>query len=117
MVDDEGASHGFVRSLLLTRLRRFLNVIYGETIAELQQTGQFTPEHFEKAFEITGDMLEVYYKFAKFQYECGEYGKCYEMLSNYLNLTQSGTTTATGGAAGGGAAGLGGGGRAGGGES
>jgi translation initiation factor 3 subunit E len=67
-----------------------------ETIAELQQTGNFTAEHFERSFGIAPETLDAYFKFAKFQYECGEYGKAYEMLSNYLTLTQSGTSTAMG---------------------
>jgi len=66
------------------------------TIADLQANGKFNPEYLEQHHGISTEMLNGYYKFAKFQYECGDYETAREMLSNYLNLTQSATSTPMG---------------------
>ena len=46
-------------------------------------------EVLSSKFGITSETLDVYYKYAKFQYECGMYQDAEAMLTNYLSISQS----------------------------
>jgi translation initiation factor 3 subunit E len=59
-------------------------------IEELKATpANFTLEHISAHQGITADLLEKYYRFAKFRYECGMYSDAETMLGNYLSVVQT----------------------------
>jgi hypothetical protein len=45
---------------------------------------------------ITSVMLDEYYQFAKFKYDCGMYSEAEEMLGKYLSISQPQTSTVLG---------------------
>lgn len=54
----------------------------------------FTASYLLETFEITASMLDEYYDFAKFLYECGDYRNARDMLDHYLVLNGGLTTKA-----------------------
>jgi translation initiation factor 3 subunit E len=43
----------------------------------------------EPGFEVTPETISTYYKFAKFNYDCGDYQQARDMLENYISLFAS----------------------------
>ena len=57
-------------------------------VAELKTNSNLNLDFLSANFGITADMLEVYYKFSKFKYECGMYTEAEAMLGHYLSVIQ-----------------------------
>jgi translation initiation factor 3 subunit E len=62
-----------------------------ELRANLVQSNQWNIKFLtsEPGFEITAETISTYYKFAKFNYDCGDYQQGRDMLENYLSLFAS----------------------------
>jgi len=58
-------------------------------ISDLKANANLTVDYIASHHGITADVLEAYYKFSKFKYECGIYSEAEEMLCNYLSISQS----------------------------
>jgi translation initiation factor 3 subunit E len=63
---------------------------------EGQSKPTYTAEMLATSHGISVEALENYYKFAKFQYECGQYNVAEEMLGNFLSIAQSQTSSVLG---------------------
>ncbi|EDO27554.1 predicted protein, partial [Nematostella vectensis] len=65
-----------------------------EFTAQVQSTrdGRQLFEYLERNHDIKPEMLDVLYKFAKFQYECGNYSGAAEYLYFYRALAPGGDT-------------------------
>lgn len=59
-----------------------------DLINELIAKNSLTLENISTKYQITTDILDAYYKFAKFKYECGMYKEVEEMIANYLSVQQ-----------------------------
>ena len=59
-----------------------------ELYAELDDAGNFTMPHLNAEFGVTADVLEAYYRFGKFQYECGDYGSAWDFMATYRFLNK-----------------------------
>lgn len=57
-------------------------------VSDLKGAGDLNIECLSSKHGISAEALEIYYKNAKFQYECGMYGDAEIMLSNYLSVSQ-----------------------------
>jgi translation initiation factor 3 subunit E len=57
-------------------------------VAELKQSASLTADYLNANHGIGPDMLEAYYKFSKFKYDCGIYDEAGAMLANYLTVSQ-----------------------------
>ncbi|KAJ8601362.1 hypothetical protein CTAYLR_005008 [Chrysophaeum taylorii] len=66
-----------------------------ETVETLKRDGMFTAAHLLEQHEITGAMLDEYYDFAKFLYECGDYQNARDMLDHYLGLNAASQSSPT----------------------
>lgn len=60
----------------------------GATVTQLKTDSNLTLDYLAANYDITFYMLESYYKFSKFKYECGMYSDAEEMLGNFLSVTQ-----------------------------
>ena len=40
----------------------------------------------EPGLEVTPESLSLYYKFAKFNFDCGDYAQANDMIDNYMSL-------------------------------
>lgn len=67
-----------------------------DLIAELRAGANFTSEYIGANHGITVPMLEDYYKFSKFKYDCGMYVDAEIMLSKYLSIQQVQTPSVLG---------------------
>lgn len=56
-------------------------------VKELRQEKQFTAQYLQENHGIKPDQIEALYKFAKFQFECGNYTAASEYLSIYRALS------------------------------
>lgn len=63
------------------------------TLAELKSNSNLNIEYVSSNHGITSEVLEAYYKFSKFKYECGMYTNAEDMLGHYLSVTQSHTAS------------------------
>jgi translation initiation factor 3 subunit E len=59
-----------------------------DMISDLKMAANLSLEYVTANCGITWEMLEAYYKFSKFKYECGIYDEAEKMLGNFLSLTQ-----------------------------
>jgi translation initiation factor 3 subunit E len=59
-----------------------------ELIAELIAKNSFTLDYISSKHQITAEVLDAYYKFSKFKYECGMYKEVEEMLNHFLSVHQ-----------------------------
>lgn len=57
-----------------------------EQIESLKRDGNFSAAYLLAQHQITAAMLDEYYDFAKFLYECGDYQNAHDMLDHYLVL-------------------------------
>lgn len=57
-----------------------------DLISELKAKNSFHLEHLAKHYQITAESLDSYYRYAKFQYECGMYKESEDMLFNHLSI-------------------------------
>ena len=62
-------------------------------LAELKSSSNLNVEYLSEKHGITSEVLEAYYKFSKFKYECGMYKDAEHMLGHYLSVTQTHTTS------------------------
>jgi len=62
-----------------------------ELRANLVQSNQWNVKFItsEPGFEVTPETIATYYKFAKFNYDCGDYQQGRDMLENYISLFAS----------------------------
>lgn len=67
-----------------------------ELIAELKTGANLTIEYVAANHGITVNMLEDYYKYGKFKYDCGMYADAYLMLGNFLSVMQVQTPSVLG---------------------
>jgi len=56
-------------------------------VKQLKTEKLFTPQHLQEKYEITQDNIEALYKFAKFQFECGNYSAAAEYLYHFRTLS------------------------------
>jgi translation initiation factor 3 subunit E len=59
-----------------------------DLISELIAKNSLTLENISAKYQITAEVLDAYYKFSKFKYECGMYKEVEEMLCNFLSIQQ-----------------------------
>jgi len=59
-----------------------------DLINELVAKNALTLDNISTKHGITAEVLDAYYKFSKFKYECGMYKEVEEMLMNFLSVTQ-----------------------------
>ena len=64
-----------------------------EVIDELRSSSGLNTDILSTRHGITLETLEIYYKFAKFNYECGMYNEAEEMLGNFLSVVQPGQSS------------------------
>ncbi len=57
-------------------------------VSDLKSSSNLNVDYLTANHGISGDALEVYYRFSKFKYECGMYIDAEDMLGNYLSITQ-----------------------------
>lgn len=57
-------------------------------VSELKANSNLTIEYLTANHKISSEILESYYKFSKFKYECGMYTDAEDMLGNYLSVAQ-----------------------------
>mmetsp|Transcript_16771 Transcript_16771/g.25199 ORF Transcript_16771/g.25199 Transcript_16771/m.25199 type:complete len:475 (+) Transcript_16771:67-1491(+) len=67
-----------------------------ELVESLKSGDNLTIEYVSAHHGITVAVLEEYYKFSKFKYDCGMYTDAEDMLGNYLSIVQSQTSTVLG---------------------
>jgi len=60
-----------------------------ELVEKLKSEDRFTPSYLLDDYQVGKGALDAYYLYAKFQYECGDYGTARGALGNYLALVQS----------------------------
>ena len=67
-----------------------LDAFFSETavVAELKTNSNLNVDFLSTNHGITAEMLEIYYKFSKFKYECGMYTDAETMLGHYLSVIQ-----------------------------
>lgn len=63
---------------------------------QLKADGNLTLEYLQANHDINSEMLEEYYKFSKFKYECGMYSDAEVMLCNYLDIKQQSNSSVIG---------------------
>lgn len=56
-----------------------------DLISELKAKNSFHLEHLAK-YQVTAESLDSYYRYTKFQYECGMYKESEDMLFNHLSV-------------------------------
>lgn len=59
-----------------------------DLISELIAKNGLTLDNISSKYQITAEVLDAYYKFSKFKYECGMYKEVEEMLCNFLAIQQ-----------------------------
>ena len=67
-----------------------------ELIAELKSGANLTIDYVSTNHGITVNVLEEYYKYGKFKYDCGMYADAYLMLGNFLSIVQVQTASVLG---------------------
>lgn len=67
-----------------------------ELIAELKTGANLTMDFIAANHGISVTILEEYYKYGKFKYDCGMYADAYVMLGNFLSVTQAQTASVLG---------------------
>eukprot|EP00602_Paraphysomonas_sp_CaronLab_P010271 CAMPEP_0185019448 /NCGR_PEP_ID=MMETSP1103-20130426/2063_1 /TAXON_ID=36769 /ORGANISM="Paraphysomonas bandaiensis, Strain Caron Lab Isolate" /LENGTH=468 /DNA_ID=CAMNT_0027549771 /DNA_START=1 /DNA_END=1407 /DNA_ORIENTATION=+ len=67
-----------------------------ELVESLKAGSNLTIEYVSAHHGITQQVLEEYYKFSKFKYDCGMYCDAEEMLGNFLSVAQAQTTSVLG---------------------
>jgi translation initiation factor 3 subunit E len=60
-----------------------------EVIADLKANANLNIDYVSANHDISLKMLEEYYKYGKFKYDCGLYAEAYLMLGNFLSVHQS----------------------------
>lgn len=68
-----------------------------ETLLSLKEANHLTADYLQSTGVLTSDVLQAYYKHAKFKYECGMYDDAQTMLGQFL-LVQQGMTSSVQGA-------------------
>jgi len=62
-----------------------------ENINLLKEQKLFTAQYLLDNYNIKPETIEALYRYAKFQYDCGSYGKISDSLTSYRLLTSSGS--------------------------
>ena len=60
-----------------------------EVIADLKANANLNIDYVAANHDISVGMLEEYYKYGKFKYDCGMYADAYLMLGNFLSINQA----------------------------
>ena len=58
-------------------------------VLDLKTSGELNIDILTSKYNISLEALEAYFKYAKFQYECGMYEESQRSLMNYLSISQS----------------------------
>jgi translation initiation factor 3 subunit E len=56
-------------------------------VKQLKTEKLFTPQHLQEKYEVSQDSIDALYKFAKFQFECGNYSAAAEYLYHFRTLS------------------------------
>ena len=59
-----------------------------DLLAELRLSGNLTADYVAANHGLTVTVLEEYYRFGKFKYDCGMYSDAEDMLGKYLTVSQ-----------------------------
>ena len=59
-----------------------------ELYAQLDDEGNFNMQYLSENFGVTPEVLEAYYAFGKFQYECGDYGSAWDHMATFRFLNK-----------------------------
>lgn len=94
-VEDAPAEMKVQRDVVVQRLNQLksdaaplLNVIENpELLQRLRQDKNLTMHYLQDSHEVTPASLEALFKYAKFQFECGNYAGAAEYLYHYRNLS------------------------------
>ena len=86
-----GCAHIIMCSLVVLTLIFSIDRLTFRTKANLLQSNQWNVKFLtsEPGLEITPEAISTYHKFAKFNYDCGDYQQARDMLENYLSLFAS----------------------------
>ena len=73
--------------ILMEEAKPLLNVVQDSALLQdLKGSGKFNLLHLETNYEVTTAVLESFFAYGKFQYECGDYEKAHTILSLYRDL-------------------------------
>lgn len=55
-------------------------------VQQLRAEKSFTAQYLQEKYDISPEVIELLYQYAKFAFECGSYGNAAEYLSHYRSL-------------------------------
>jgi len=58
-------------------------------VQQLRAEKSFTPQYLQEKYDISPDVIELLYQYAKFAFECGSYNLAAEYLSHYRSLSSN----------------------------